>query len=252
MFFILSKLLSVFLFPVCWITFLLIWRWLAKSPRIKKRLMITVVLIAILFTNPFIYRSLVKIWQPPVHSLSTATTFETGILLGGLSNYDKYDRGFFTDASDRFIQTANLYHRGIIKKILVSGGTGNLLQREPPEADFLKEQFIANGVKERDIITESRSRNTYENAIFSKHILDSLHLKPPFILITSAIHMPRAEVVFKKAGLDFIAYPCDYKVIESRFDFNDYITPDVTLLKKWSWFIKEIVGVYAYRLTGKA
>jgi uncharacterized SAM-binding protein YcdF (DUF218 family) len=252
MFFILSKLLSVFLSPVCWIVLLLVWRWLTKSLRTKKRLVIIVFLIALLFTNPFIYRSLVKAWQSPPHQLATATTFEAGILLGGLSYYDQYNQGFFSDASDRFIQAANLYHRGIIKKILVSGGTGNLLQREPPETDFLKEQFIANGIKETDIITESRSRNTYENAVFSKQILDSLHLKPPFVLITSAMHMPRAGVVFKKAGVDFIAYPCDYKVIESRFDFNDYITPDVTLFKKWSWFIKEIVGLYAYRVTGKA
>ncbi|MFZ8477648.1 YdcF family protein, partial [Staphylococcus aureus] len=86
----------------------------------------------------------------------------------------------------------NLYHEGKIEKILVTGGNGNLFLNEPDESSFLEKEFIRNGVKKEDIILEKKSRNTYENAIFSKKILDSLKLKPPYILITSASHMPRS------------------------------------------------------------
>ena len=64
--------------------------------------------------------------------------------------------------------------------------------------------------------------------------------------------MPRSVAVFKKAGINFISYPCDYTVIDERFDIDNYIIPDISLLKKWSWVIKEVVGFVAYRLTGKA
>ncbi|GAC1528686.1 MAG: hypothetical protein NVS3B15_06610 [Sediminibacterium sp.] len=214
--------------------------------------MIISVVIALLFTNPFLYRSMVMAWQRPVNNIPDKPVYDAGIVLGGLSMFDKYDRGFFSCSADRFIQTANLYHRGIIKKIIISGGTGNLLQREPPEAGFLKNQFIANGIKGDDIIIETRSRNTYENAIYSKEILDSLQLKPPFVLVTSALHMPRSEAVFKKAGIQFISSPCDYRVVDTRFSLDDYVVPDVTQLHEWGYLIKEMIGLHVYRLTGKA
>ncbi len=252
MFFILSKVLYFLLFPISWIILLLIWRWRAKSATTRKRLLLLTVLIIVVFSNPFIYRSLMRAWQPAPVAISDTAHYSTGIVLGGLAYFDKNNRGFFSDAADRFIQTANLYHRGIIKKILVTGGTGNLLQREPPEAHFLKQEFINNGVNANDIIIEARSRNTHENAVFSKLILDSLHLVPPFVLITSAQHMPRSEAVFKKTGFNFITYPCDYRVADTRFSIGDTILPDITLFTGWGWFIKEIIGLGVYRLTGKA
>jgi uncharacterized SAM-binding protein YcdF (DUF218 family) len=153
---------------------------------------------------------------------------------------------------DRFIQTANLYHRGIIKKIIVSGGTGSLIQKEPPEASYLRQQLIDNGVNPAAIYMDNRSRNTYENAVFSKTITDSLHLQPPFVLITSAIHMKRSKSVFTKAGVQFIAYPCDYKVYPLDYTFENTIVPRIELLNDWSYFIKEMVGLAVYKLTGKA
>lgn len=252
MFFILSKLLYFLLLPVSWIVLLLIWRWLARSPRVKKRLLVMTLAILVLFTNPFLYRSLVRAWQPELVRLTDSARYSAGIVLGGLSSYDRHDQGFFSLAADRFIQTANLYHQGIIQKIVISGGTGNLLQREPPEADFLRSEFIKNGIPGADIIVEQRSRNTYENAIFSKRLLDSLQLRPPYVLITSAMHMPRSEAVFKKAGFNCINFPCDYTVIDNRFDMDDYFIPNISLLVKWSWLLKEIIGLQVYRLTGKA
>lgn len=252
MFFILSKVLYFLLYPISWILILWVWRWRSRNAATRKRLLIGMIAVAVVFTNPFLYRSFIMTWQPAPKLLPDSAHYSTGIILGGLSSYDKKDQGFFSPAADRFIQTANLYHRGIIHKILITSGSGNLLQREPPEAIFLQQEFIRNGVNEKDIIIEDRSRNTYENAVFSKRILDSLKLQPPFVLVTSALHMPRSVAVFKKAGFDSISYPCDYTVIDERFDIENYLIPDVSLLKKWSLVIKEVVGLIVYRLTGKA
>ena len=252
MFFILSKVLYFLLVPFYWIIILLIWRWFSKNHITKKRLLILSILILVVFTNPYIYKRLNLAWQPKPLTISKDNKYEAGILLGGMAGYDKNNRGYFGDNADRFIQTANLYHQGIIKKIIVSGGTGDLNQIGPAVAAFLRNQFIANGVNDSDILVESRSRNTYENAIYSKRIIDSLKIKPPFILITSAIHMKRSENVFKKANIECITFPCDYKVNEEVFSVDDDLLPNISLLNKWAYFIKEVVGLYVYKLTGKA
>lgn len=252
MFFILSKLLFFLLIPFSWIIILLVWIYVVKSARLKRRLTILTVCIAIIFSNPWFYKKVTLAWQTPKKILLPQEQYEVGILLTGIVQFDKYDQGFFGSASDRFIQTATLYHTGKIKKILVTGGNGSLLHDYPAEAEYLKNALVANAVPEKDIIVEPLSRNTYENALFSKKIIDSLQLKPPFLLITSASHMPRSIAVFKKAAIQFVPYPCDYKVVEEKFSFDDMIMPDAKLLKIWSELLKEMIGLAAYKFTGKA
>jgi uncharacterized SAM-binding protein YcdF (DUF218 family) len=251
MFFIFSKVLDFLLMPYWWIIFLLIWMSLSRSPRRKRVLLVCIISILILFTNPFIYRAMVAAWQPAPVELPDSARFEAGIVLGGMAGYDKNDRGYFGDNADRFIQTANLYHRGIIRKIIITGGIGTLNQEGKPEALFLRNSFIENGVNDSDIVVENKSRNTYENAVYSKRILDSLKIKPPYVLITSALHMRRSESVFKKAGYSFVAFPCDYKVNPQFFTIG-HLRPRISLLDTWFYFIKEVVGLYVYKLTGKA
>lgn len=252
MFFILSKVLFFLLMPFWWIVILLVWMRLSKSPHTKKRLLTLAIIIGIVFTNPWLYRTAVLAWQPEPVQLPAGKIYETGIVLGGMAGYDKYERGHFGDASDRFIQTANLYHRGIIKRILITGGIGSLDQDQPAESIFLRAAFKENGVPDSSIIIESRSRNTYENAIYSRKLIDSLHLRPPCVLITSAMHMKRSENVFRKAGYNFVSYPCDYKVTPVKFQLLGNIIPNISLLDQWSVFIKEMIGLVVYKLTGKA
>jgi uncharacterized SAM-binding protein YcdF (DUF218 family) len=252
MFFILSKVLLFLLAPFWWIIILLVWRLLSKNQRTKKRLLVISIIILVVFTNPFLYRSVVMLWQPQQTTLYANQKFDAGIMLGGLARYDKQQIGHFNINADRFIQTANLYHRGIIKKIIVSGGNGTLSRDEPPEATFLRQELIYNGIPDADIIIENKSRNTSENAIFSKRISDSVGLKPPFVLVTSAMHMRRSVSVFRKEGFNCIPFPCDYKITSQKISLDDTIMPDIALLRIWSDQLKEMVGLCVYRLTGKA
>lgn len=252
MFFILSKVLLFLLSPFWWIILLFVWMMFTRSEKRRKKLRIAIIIIAIVFTNPFIFRTVALYWQPEPVDIAADKKYDAGILLGGMAGYDKYDKGYFGPAADRFIQTANLYHRGIINKIIITGGTGRLMQNEPAESFFLKDELIKNGVPDSSIIIESESRNTYENAMYSKKLIDSLHLLPPFVLITSAMHMPRSMHVFHKAGYSFIPYPCNYTVLASRFSFETHIAPDAEILEGWEDLIKEMVGLLVYKLTGKA
>jgi uncharacterized SAM-binding protein YcdF (DUF218 family) len=252
MFFTLSKILYFFIMPFTWLVILLVWAWLTKKPRLKKRLFIIAIVLAVVFTNPFLFRSTVLRLQAPKVNLPDGKVYEAGIILGGLAGYDKYNNGHFGENADRFIQTANLYHRGIIKKIIISGGNGTTDPDVLPEAIYLRQQFIDNGVQDSAIIMETKSRNTYENAVFSKHVSDSLHLKQPLVLITSAFHMKRSMSSFTKAGLNCIPYPCDFKIVPQKFSLRDTVLPDLTLLYDWSLNMKELIGLAVYRMTGKA
>lgn len=252
MFFIFSKLLYFLIIPFNWIIILLMIIYFVKSPRLKRRLAIITVIITFLFTNPWLYKTANKYWQADFKELSQVKNYEVGILLTGMVQFDTRDQGFFGSAADRFIQTATLYHTGKIKKILLTGGSGSILHSYKPEAIFLKEMLVHNKIPEKDIIVEPLSRNTYENGIFSKRILDSLKISTPSLLITSALHMRRSEAVFTKAGIQFDSYPADFKVVDEYFSIDDTLMPDAKLLRDWSHLLKEIIGLWVYQLTGKA
>ncbi len=228
----------------------MLWMFLSKSARVKKRLAVIVLLLIMFFGNDFIFTKLVLAWQPKPVTLATGVSYQAGIVLGGISSFDKYGRGYFGSASDRFIETCLLYKTGKIKRIIISGGSN--APGEPKDADFQYRKMIELGIPATDIIIEDSSTTTFENAVFTKRKIDSVQLKPPFVLITSAMHIPRAKMVFKRAGIWVIPFPCDYHVTESRLDFSDNIIPKLSTLFSWSSFIKEVVGIAGYKLFNKA
>jgi uncharacterized SAM-binding protein YcdF (DUF218 family) len=250
MFYFISKLAYIFIAPENWILALLVWRFLSKSIKVKRRLAITIAVLVMLFGNEFIYNRLVNSWQPKPVTLTNDISYEAGIVLGGIASFDKYGNGFFNTSSDRFIESCILYKTNRIKKIIISGGSN--AKGQPRDADFQYKKMLALGIPANDIIVEDSSRTTFENAAFTKKKIDSAKLKPPFVLITSAMHIPRAERVFTKAGIAVIPYPADYHVIENRLDWSDYIIPNFGTLFSWNSFLKEVVGIMGYKMFNKA
>ena len=252
MFFILSKIAFFFLAPFNWILFLFIIWLITKNKKGKKILVSAIAIITIIFSNSYIHNEAELVWQVNKSGLAQGKQYDAGILLGGMAGYDRYKVAHFSGAADRFIEANSLYHQGVIKKIIVSSGSASLLQNEPGEADFLYSELLKAGVPSKDILIENKSRNTFENATFSKRIIDSLHLKSPYVLISSASHLPRALQVFNKAGLDVVPYPCAFGATYKKYSWEDYIWPSLGVLLDWEGLIKEWVGVAAYKLTGKA
>ncbi len=252
MFFILSKIALFFLLPINWILFLFFLRLVIKNAVYKKRILYTLIFLALLLSNTYIYSVVVYAWQINKSELVPGKKYEAGIMIGGLAGYDKYKEGHFNGVCDRFIETEMLYRQGIIKKIVVSSGSASILHDQPGEADFLVEQLLKMGIPAADIYKENKSRNTFENASFSKRIMDSVHLKSPYVLITSAIHARRAKLVFQKAHLEVDVFPAAFSVVPKIYDWDDYIWPNLGAIIDWGSLVKEIVGVVSYRLTGKA
>jgi uncharacterized SAM-binding protein YcdF (DUF218 family) len=248
MFLFFSKITAVLITPGYWILALIIWFVLTKSATVKKRLSIVIILLIFFFGNGYVYSRLVLAWQPKLVTLA-GRNYDIGILLGGIGSFDNYGTGYLNEASDRFTEACVLYKTGKIRKILISAG--NLDRKKPKEADFLAKKMIELGIPAKDILIENNSRTTFENARFTKAKLDSLQFKPPYILITSAMHVPRAKSVFEKAGMEVIPFPTHFSVIERKVRVLDFI-PNVGTIDAWSGFLKEVVGLWGYKLFRKA
>jgi uncharacterized SAM-binding protein YcdF (DUF218 family) len=180
-------------------------------------------------------------------------TFDIGIVLGGFSNFDVTtdDRLNFNSAANRLTDAVVLYKKGIVKKLLISGGDGNLLVKKSPEAEKTEPFLLYMGVRQEDILLESRSRNTHENALYSKELIDSQHIKSDRILmITSAYHTPRALGCFKKVGLNVQAFPAHFIGKTPNWGTNYWLKPDSDAFDHWEAIIKEWVGYVVYSAKG--
>jgi uncharacterized SAM-binding protein YcdF (DUF218 family) len=211
-------------------------------------------LIALLFfSNPFIIRKLAGWYEVKPAQLTSTEKYSAGIVLGGFITYNSKDNlGYFNHASDRFIQTALLYKTGHINKIIIPAGNGYVTEHDFNEAEFIKEKFIELGIPAQDIFTDPYSRNTLENAINTKKITDSVHMQGPYLLISSAMHLPRANQVFSKNGIKAKLYPCDFTSLEVNNNiWSDYFLPSASALTTWDSLIKEILGTVIYKVTGK-
>lgn len=172
--------------------------------------------------------------------------YQFGIVAGGFGSVDTDGDGYFNSSADRFLQTVRLYKKGVIKKVLISGGNSKKNDKDFREAAWAKSQMIDFGIPSENIFTEDRSENTRDNARNSKKALDSLGVKGPVVLVTSAFHMPRAEKLYRSAGLDVIPFPCNYTEGRGRVVATDFI-PDPGLLSDWGKYIKETIA----KLIGK-
>jgi len=143
----------------------------------------------------------------------------------------------------RIIEAVRLYHLLQGKaKIFVSGGSGNPFSKLK-SAKLMAELAQDLSVPEGDIAWETRSRDTFENAKETKKFVGD----KPFILVTSASHMPRAIKAFHYLGLNPIPAPCDYQR-KPGYDFFAFV-PSYSELKKSALAINEYAGMVWYALT---
>jgi len=252
--FLLGKLFLLLLKPLTWIIVIFLIALISKNPKRKKRLFVISFVLLLFFSNPFFFRILAKAYEKKPVVLLLHEKYEAGIVLGGFVSYNvKKDEAYFNAASDRFIETALLYKRGNIGRIIIAAGNGYVVKHNFQEASFIKNRLVELGIPQADIFTDGLSRNTYENAVNSKKICDSLHLNGPFLLISSAMHLPRAENLFIKQKLDIRSYPCDFMTsgIANNF-WEDYLLPSSITLNNWDIFIKEVIGLVIYKIIGRA
>ncbi|UAY53282.1 YdcF family protein [Ferruginibacter albus] len=243
-----SVIIGFFISPFNWIVLLIILSFFVKTDKIKKRYWYAALIIFLLFSNNFLLEFYARWWNAKPRDVSADKPYSCGIVLGGFAGPDEHGNGFFNITADRYIQTVKLYKQGKIKHILISGGNGKDEVSSFTEGAFAKQQMIIMGIPDSVIYCEDKSTNTADNAAYSKILLDSLSLKPPYLLITSALHVRRATLIFKNNGIETIDYPCNYVNGISKLDFLD-VLPDPVDLFQWKPYLKEAVacGVYHFK-----
>jgi uncharacterized SAM-binding protein YcdF (DUF218 family) len=152
-------------------------------------------------------------------------------------------------APDRIIMAAALAHRYPNARIVFSGGSANLISNDAREADFAGAIFESLGIAKSRLIMERASRNTLENAQFSK-TLAAPKDGERWLLVTSAFHMPRSIGLFRKAGFAVEAYPVDWRV-GGRDDLTKFSSAVLDGLGRTEIAVREWLGLIAYRATGK-
>jgi len=230
------------LYPALWVFVLFLIAVLAKNAKRKKRFLIATGIVFYFFSVPVFINLFAHAWgiKPPV--TNPKTVYSSTIVLGGFSSVDEHHQGYFNGACDRFIEAIKVLDNGQVKHILVSGGNGNLHPGKFREATWVETQLKLFKVPDSCILIEQNSRNTLENAVFSKVVLQKAGLKPPYLLITSDFHMRRAKMIFEKKGLQVVPYPCDYIVGKGTgISFDDFI-PNGSSFNDWNLYLKELVG----------
>jgi uncharacterized SAM-binding protein YcdF (DUF218 family) len=115
-----------------------------------------------------------------------------------------------TAAADRVIALLDLVHRYPGARAVYSGGSGRPFAPEAREAPWMRELLVDMGSNPEAVAYEDRSRNTRENALFSREMMQP-QPGETWLLVTSALHMPRAVGAFRGIGWPVVAYPVDYQ-----------------------------------------
>jgi len=256
LFFVISKTLGIMLMPTNLMIELGVLGVILLATRFRRlgrRLMIvSLVLLAICAWSP-----LGKLLIYPLETRFPAWDASKGapdgiIVLGGPLDADlsaAHGRAVITAAGDRIVSAAVLAHRYPNARLLYTGGSANLLSNDAKEADYAADMFEGLGIARTRLLMERSSRNTLENAEFSKAMVNP---KPGerWLLVTSAFHMPRAVGLFRKAGFAVEAYPVDWKLGKGSdiFIFSNIAEDGLSYTDP---AVREWMGLIAYRLAGK-
>ena len=241
MYFILSKLLLFLLFPLSWIFILLVIAIISKDKKRKHRFLIAAVILLFIFSNAFLFNRFAKLWDVRPYEVKSTDHYNCAIVLGGFSGGGYNEKGHFNPAADRFIQGIKLLSAGKVSHLLITGGNGSLNPDGFREGPWVKTQLEELKFPDSALLIEGDSKNTIENARFSKTLLKQSHLSGPYLLVTSAFHMRRALMIFKKEGINVIPYPCNF-IRSDKVGFDDFFIPDAEKLAAWNIYLKEVIG----------
>jgi uncharacterized SAM-binding protein YcdF (DUF218 family) len=259
MFFLLSKLLNFIIMPLVWIITLLLIATLSKDQFKREKYLVWSLALLLFFSNSFLFSVCMSLWELPQTNYKDLKTYQAGIVMGGVTgNHKEHDRIQFIRGADRLFQAIDLYKKGIIKKIVFTGGSGYVTKPELKEGAMVKQYILRLGIPADDFIVENESRNTYENALFTKQLLKDSCISGNLVLITSAFHMRRSLACFNKQGI----YPDPFcvdvyaekqaNVFPFFISIEKLIIPSLEPLQDWTNFIHELIGYTVYKIAGYA
>ena len=259
MFLFVSKLLPLFFYPLglsCLLllmAFLLLW----KRPRLAAIPIAMALLVLLLSSNAGISDGLARSleFQNLPTSLPKADAI---VVLSGSTEPALYPRPWveIKEEGDRVLYAAKLYRDGKAPRLILSDGRIDWRKSGSSESEDMAILLEPMGVPRSAMLQDPSSLNTRENAVNVKQIMEAQGIRR-VLLVTSAMHMPRSLMIFRKLGIDAIAAPTDFT--STQIDPQQPITleanvldalPDADQLRRTTRALKEYVGIAVYWLRG--
>jgi uncharacterized SAM-binding protein YcdF (DUF218 family) len=247
--FVLKQFLKALLLPpMLWLVMLMAVLVFGRRPWARKLLLLTILLILVLHSGPVNYalRYPLESRYPPLLDPLKAGPYDVIVVLTsgsiaaeGLIPFPSIDEHMFR----RLAEAWRLYQIHP-KPIIISGGHVNPFTPEKDENRIAREFLIRWGVPKNDVIGEEHSRDTFESALATQKILTQRGWKR-YLLVTSAVHMPRSMLVFSRRAAEPIAAPGDFSVGAFQLTPFDFF-PSEGAAARISAAIHEYVGLANY------
>lgn len=190
--------------------------------------------------------------HPPLGRCDACTRYVGVIVLGGALDpsyvWNVPEQSALNDAAERMTEVLPLLRHYPQLHVLFTGGEGELFAGDLSEAQRAKVFFDHQGLPADRMLYESTSRTTFENAKHSKSV-KGVDPTQPWLLLTSAWHMPRAMAAFQRAGWNVTAYPVDFRS-GKHTPWTQYSMDKGA--QKWRMALHELLGLLAYRVAGHA
>jgi uncharacterized SAM-binding protein YcdF (DUF218 family) len=184
------------------------------------------------------------------NTMQSDVTYDVVVLLGGVVNPSGSLPGApaLNDNVERLTVTRTLLATDRARVAILSGGEYGVAGL-PTEAEYLAQQLVEWGVPRERLILEDKAKNTRENAVFVKALVEQKGFKS-VLVVTSAFHMPRAAGCFRAAGLQADFLPVDYRMLDPSRD--SHVLPRGDYLHTTSAVVRERVGALVYWVLGYA
>ena len=180
----------------------------------------------------------------PIESVENANAV---VVLSGMLGGIETDEGVVTQwgDADRFMAGVDLVKAGKAPLIIFTRGQWPWLNL-PPEGEVLARRAISMGIREKQILLTGIVTNTADEAAEVKTLMEFGGMRR-VILVTSSYHMPRAKMLFDRAGIVSIPYPTDFQSSGGQSDWMSFV-PSAHGLNRTSEAIREFIGRLYYSI----
>jgi uncharacterized SAM-binding protein YcdF (DUF218 family) len=199
-------------------------------------------------SNRFIHR----MEAPPLTTMRPGVTYDAVIVLGGAINPEmtrETGRTAVNGAAERLLVAFDVLRQGRARNAVVTGGFmrgGGAGVRS--QAGIMADQLEAWGIDPSRIVAEEQSSDTHEDAVESVKIARA-HGWSRDLLLTTALHVPRARGCFVHEGLDVDTLAVDFRSVDPAHEPGDWF-PRAMALSETTLAFHELAGRAVYRLRG--
>ena len=192
-----------------------------------------------------------RLWEAleaeyPYRPIESVENADAVVVLSGMLGGIETDEGVVTQwgDADRFMTGVDLVKAGKAPLIIFTRAQWPWLNL-PPEGEVLAQRAISMGIREKQILLTGIVSNTADEAAEVKTLMEFGGMRR-VILVTSSFHMPRAKMLFDRAGIVSIPYPTDFKASGGHSDWMSFV-PSANGLNQTSNAVREWIGRLYYR-----